>query len=101
MSAYAEFIHGDISREDLLAAVELDDAPRGSLIDRILGVEDEESDEVEVGEYAKWLEKIVVDAEPVWICEDTPCPEWCSENCSYASIQVECLRHIYGERREP
>lgn len=51
--------------------------------------------------YSEWLEKIVVMEEPVWLCEDTPCPEWCEENCNYSSIQAECLRHIYGEKVKP
>ena len=46
--------------------------------------------------YAEWLEKIIVDAETLeWLCEDTPCKEWCDENCHYKSIQAECLRHMY------
>ena len=45
--------------------------------------------------YTEWLEEIIVEAEPSWICEDSPCPEWCDENCGYASIQAECLRHLY------
>lgn len=52
-----------------------------------------------VDDYTKVLEKIIVDAEPVWICEDTPCPEWCNENCSHASIQVDCLRYLYLVKR--
>ena len=49
-----------------------------------------------VSRYAEWLEKIIVDAETLeWLCEDTPCKEWCDENCHYKSIQAECLRHLY------
>lgn len=49
-----------------------------------------------VSRYAEWLEKIIVDAETLeWLCEDTPCKEWCDENCHYKSIQAECLRHMY------
>lgn len=55
------------------------------------------SAEAEVSDYAKWLEKIIVDAETLeWLCEDTPCKEWCDENCHYKSIQAECLRHLYS-----
>lgn len=48
--------------------------------------------------YIEWLEKIIVDNEGAneWLCEDTPDPEWCEENCHYSSIQAKCLRHIYG-----
>lgn len=53
----------------------------------------------DVGDYTKFLEKIIVDAESVWICEDTPCPEWCNENCNYPSIQVDCLRYLYLVKR--
>ena len=46
--------------------------------------------------YTEWLEKIIVEAETFeWLCEDTPCKEWCDENCHYSSIQAECLRHLY------
>lgn len=49
-----------------------------------------------VSRYAEWLEKIIVDAETMeWLCEDTPCKEWCDENCHYSSIKAVCLRHIY------
>lgn len=49
-----------------------------------------------VSGYAEWLEKIIVDAETLeWLCEDTPCKEWCDENCHYKSIQAKCLRHMY------
>lgn len=54
---------------------------------------------VDVGDYIEVLEKIIVDAEPLWICEDTPCPEWCNENCNHASIQVDCLRYLYLVKR--
>ena len=46
--------------------------------------------------YTEWLEDIIVKAETLeWLCEDTPCKEWCDENCHYSSIQAECLRHLY------
>lgn len=50
----------------------------------------------ELSDYAKWLEKIIVEAETLeWLCEDVSDGEWCAENCRYSSIQAECLRHIY------
>ena len=52
-----------------------------------------------VSRYAEWLEDIIVKAETLeWLCEETPCKEWCDENCHYSSIQVECLRHLYEVR---
>ena len=46
--------------------------------------------------YTEWLEKQIVDTETYeWICDDTPDPEWCENNCHYSSIQAECLRHVY------
>ena len=45
--------------------------------------------------YTEWLEKIIVMLEPVCLCEDTTDKEWCEENCGHASIQAECLRHLY------
>lgn len=46
--------------------------------------------------YTEWLEKIIVEAETFeWLCEDTTDEEWCEKNCDYASIQAECLRHLY------
>ena len=46
--------------------------------------------------YIEWLEQIIVEAETFeWLCEDTPCKEWCEKNCHYSSIQAECLRHLY------
>jgi len=48
-----------------------------------------------VQSYTEWLEKIIVKAETVWLCEDATDEEWCEKNCNYASIQAECLRHLY------
>lgn len=46
--------------------------------------------------YTKWLEKIVVEAETFErLCEDATDKEWCEKNCHYATIQAECLRHLY------
>ena len=46
--------------------------------------------------YTEWLEKNIVEAETFeWLCEDATDKEWCEKNCKYASIQAECLRHLY------
>ena len=52
--------------------------------------------------YTEWLEKIIVDNEGAngWLCENTPDLEWCEKNCSYTSIQAECLRHLYEVNKE-
>ena len=49
--------------------------------------------------YTEWLEKIIVEAEIEWLCEDTTDEEWCEKKCVYTSIQAECLRHLYEVRK--
>lgn len=81
-----------ISRADAICEVLVNDGIE-NIVDRINALP---SADAEVSDYAKWLEDIIVKAETLeWLCEDTPCKEWCDKNCHYSSIQVECLRHLY------
>lgn len=47
MSSWAEWWHGDATKEEYESSCQLDAIGRSSLIERILGGEDEESDEVD------------------------------------------------------
>ena len=80
-----------ISRADAICEVLVNDGI-DNIVDRINDLPSADA----VSRYAEWLEKIIVDAETFeWLCDDTPCKEWCDENCHYSSIQAACLRHIY------
>ena len=80
-----------ISRADAICEVLVNDGI-DNIVDRINALPSAKA----VQGYTEWLEKIIVEAETYeWLCEDTTDKEWCEKNCNYASIQAECLRHLY------
>ena len=83
MSAWSEWWHGDATKEDYQSSVRLEEAPRSSLIDRILGVE-------EVVRCGECLHSRIEG--------DTTMFMW----CGYWNKPTDEMRYCSdGERREP
>ena len=55
-------------------------------------------------DYTTWIESVLLEYEPVHLCEDIMDTEngkeWCEKNCHYSEPQRQCLRKAYEIRGE-
>lgn len=54
----------------------------------------------DVAQYTRWLEDMLVEHEPDYICDELiEKDDWCRDHCSYTRPQAVCIRRYYEERK--
>lgn len=59
---------------------------------------DEENKGIKVNpSYVEWLEQVVAEYQPDWICDELVCDDgWCNKNCK-SDWNKECLKRFYSK----